>query len=215
MQKDGKKTKPDRPLTSPASTEVAGSSSTSSDYVWCDIEALARAGEYTYFNPPSAFRDSMFAERKKWATDVKLQTVQAIVNAVSNVCMPWWVDWALWRQHASSFLTRLCAHRDRIHHEHYDRQAELQRRLEQLETRQEVLEQALYKITRGFEQGVPASTPFHTAGLEPEPRRGRSPRPDEPLEEAILRAQLAAGAARFPSPSGFLRQLATDGVGDW
>ena len=208
MPKDGKKMKPGSPSTELGSARpVAGSSSTSSGlgssgYVWCDIEPLPGAGDYAYFNPPSAFRDSMLQDRKRWATDVKLQTVQAIVNAVSNVCMPWWVDWALWRQHASSFLTRLCAHRDRIHHEHYDSQAWLHRRLEELETRQEVLEQALYKITRGREQGVPACTP--------DPRRGRSPCPHEPLEEAILRAQLAAAAARSPSPSGFLRQLASE-----
>ena len=78
MSKDCKKMKPDRPLTSPAFTEVAGSSSTSSGlgssgYVWCDIEPLARAGEYTYFNPPSAFRDSMFAERKSGSRKSKIK----------------------------------------------------------------------------------------------------------------------------------------------
>ena len=107
MPKDGKKMKPGSASTELGSARpVAGSSSTSSGlgssgYVWCDIEPLPGAGDYAYFNPPSAFRDSMLQDRKRWATDVKLQTVQAIVNAVSNVCMPWWVDWALWRQHAS------------------------------------------------------------------------------------------------------------------
>ena len=71
---------------------------------WEDIASVPCPAErYTYFHPPRAYRDAMLGDAKHWARDVAPQTVIAITNVVSGICMPWWVDWSMWRRHTSDF----------------------------------------------------------------------------------------------------------------
>ena len=194
---------------------------------WVDLEHLPGSAEhYIYFSPPRRFRDCMLQDRQRWAPDVQPHVILAITNAVSNICMPWWVDWSTWRRHASDFFDRLCAHRRRIHEEIHGHREDLCRRLSTLEGRLEsavrdlcgqidslegrldAFERTLGRVVTDQAAATQAFSPAPSIDRGTRPARGRSPFPDEPVEEAVLRAQMAAAAARSPSPSiSLLRDL--------
>ena len=179
---------------------------------WVDIEALPSPAErYLYFKPPHAFRDAMLNDRKTWAPGCQPHVVLAITNAVANICMPWWMEWSKWRRHASDFFSRLCRHRARIHEEHHRHREELSRRVDTLEERLDELERVVQRMATRQAAATPAFSPSPPVDRELVARpRGRSPFHGEPIEEAVLRAQMLAAAARSPSPSGFIRQLSAD-----
>ena len=158
---------------------------------WVDIEPLPDARGYTAFSPPRVFEDGMLKDKDRWATSSDPSTVRTVASAIAKVVQPRLVDLCLWREHVADFLKRLCLHRRLTSDRNAEALTSLQRRVDQLERRMRDIEQGQHESDRS------PGPPCHRGA-----RRGRSPpRDEEPVHERVLRAQLAAAAARSLSPA--------------
>ena len=173
--------------------------------------------EYAWFNIPKNFSNGMFADKARWAQDTSIQVTCTIVRAISGIVVPRILDFEAWRDHATEFFRRLCAHRRAMHGRWNKAMSDFSRRqgttaekLLELEHRLAAVEA---RMGRGFLHAAQATSGSASQGQRFSPPRGRAP-PGSPREgraspaisrersipERILDAQLEAIGKRSDSP---------------
>ena len=178
------------------------------DPEWHDLECPPPVEEYHWFNIPR-FGKRMQADKGRWAPDVDMPIVNAMVRAVTGIVVPHIMDFQQWRRHTVEFFKRLCAHRRAMHtrwnramRDFSTRQGTLAEKILALEQRVEVLEVQLAAAQMGahppqcpVSRGQPRrehSLPERSLGAAPVSCDRRVPS----VPERSLEAHLDAGSYR-------------------
>ena len=196
------------------------------DPEWHDLECPPPVEEYHWYNIPR-FGKKMQADRGRWAPDVDMPIVSAMVRAVTGLVVPHIMDFQQYRRHTTEFFKRLCGHR-RLMHTQWNRamqafttrQRTLAEKILDMEQRIKVLEVQLAAARMGAHPpqcpvscGQPRrehSLPERSLGAAPVGSDRRVPS----VPERFLEAQLDAGSyRRVPSVPERILEAQLDAIG--